>query len=526
MKKLFSKKQKSSDLPFESNESVTVQKKKKKGIVSLILFGFLYFLTVAIFALAIWYRNNFDIKFNDFLFTLLSPLAGTGVSTVLDILKASLIPAFISLIPFGFFIYFTRSGKSLHRLLRRIAAITVLVSLVLSLIFGFFVLRIPEFLEHYGEKTMIYEEKYIDPNSVAITDKDGNARNLIYIYLESLETTYASKEDGGVQPEINYMPLMTAMANENVSFSDGEGLGGFHSVTGTSWTMGALLGTTSGVPFSLEIFGAGSQNKQGKDGTFLNGLTTIGDVLAEKGYHNSFLIGSDRAFAGADSYVTVHGNYEIFDLYTARELGYVSQDYHNGFWGFEDKYLYEMAKDQLKELAASDKPFNLTMMTIDTHHKGGYVCSLCENEYDEQVGNVVSCADKQVYEFVEWCKKQDFYENTTIVITGDHPRMDTPLVKGVPYYDRTIYNCIINAATSSPISVKNRVFTSLDMFPTTLAAMGFEIEGDRLGLGTNLFSSVPTLCEEMGPGKEGYDLFDTEVKKNSDYYRQNFFKKD
>ena len=73
--------------------------------------------------------------------------------------------------------------------------------------------------------------------------------------------------------------------------------------------------------------------------------------------------------------------------------------------------------------------------------------------------------------------------------------------------------------------IKNRVFTSLDIFPTTLAAMGFEIEGDRLGLGTNLFSSRPTLCEEYGEGKAGYDIFDEEVKKNSDYYRENFIKK-
>jgi phosphoglycerol transferase len=36
------------------------------------------------------------------------------------------------------------------------------------------------------------------------------------------------------------------------------------------------------------------------------------------------------------------------------------------------------------------------------------------------------------------------------------------------------------------------------MFPTTLSAMGATIKGDRLGLGTDLFSSTPTLCEELG----------------------------
>ena len=36
------------------------------------------------------------------------------------------------------------------------------------------------------------------------------------------------------------------------------------------------------------------------------------------------------------------------------------------------------------------------------------------------------------------------------------------------------------------------------MYPTILASMGATIEGDRLGLGTNLFSSQETLIEQLG----------------------------
>ena len=68
------------------------------------------------------------------------------------------------------------------------------------------------------------------------------------------------------------------------------------------------------------------------------------------------------------------------------------------------------------------------MITVDTHHVGGYVCELCGNEYEEQLANVVACADSQIFEFVEWCKEQEFYKDTIIVIFGDHPRMDTILV--------------------------------------------------------------------------------------------------
>ncbi len=81
-----------------------------------------------------------------------------------------------------------------------------------------------------------------------------------------------------------------------------------------------------------------------------------------------------------------------------------------------------------------------------------------------------------------------FYENTTIVLTGDHPTMQENFYNVDNNYDRVVYNAFINSRVL-PVNNKNRVFTTMDMFPTTLAALGVSIEGDRLGLGTNLFSS-------------------------------------
>ena len=78
-------------------------------------------------------------------------------------------------------------------------------------------------------------------------------------------------------------------------------------------------------------------------------------------------------------------------------------------------------------------------------------------------------------------------------------------------YVRTTYNCIINPV-NTPINSKNRVFSSLDMLPTTLSAIGVEIKGDRLGLGTDLFSSTPTLCEELGVEK-----YQEELERNNEY---------
>ena len=87
-------------------------------------------------------------------------------------------------------------------------------------------------------------------------------------------------------------------------------------------------------------------------------------------------------------------------------------------------------------------------------------------------------------------------------------------------YTRTIYNCIIHPAVQ-PVHTAKRQFGVFDLFPTTLAAMGVEIEGDRLGLGTNLFSDLPTLTEEYG-----YEFLDEELQKRSEYYNEEIYEEE
>ena len=81
-----------------------------------------------------------------------------------------------------------------------------------------------------------------------------------------------------------------------------------------------------------------------------------------------------------------------------------------------------------------------------------------------------------------------------------------------PNYTRTVYNCFINSA-AVPLREKNRKFGTFDLFPTTLAALGVEIDGERLALGTNLFSSRETWTEQFG-----YEYLSEELQKQSDFY--------
>ena len=382
------------------------------------------------------------------------------------------------------------------------------VMLILVLIINIFGFGIHSWFIDRLDSSTLFEEYYVDAKTANIKAPEKK-KNLIYILSESLESSFTDFENGGCMDR-NYIPKLTELANENTHFSRNESLAGAVEVEGTGWTIAAMVAQTSGVPLMLPI----GDNAYGKYGEFLPGITSMGEILEKNGYVNEILIGSKREFAGVDTYFEQHGNYKLFDYYTAVEEGYV--DGHNGFWGVDDVDLLKIAKDEINELASGDQPFSIIINTIDLHTPSGYVCPECDYKYNDNYKNIIACQDKLIAQFVAWCQEQDFYEDTVIVVAGDHLSM-APVVKNeyVPEgYQRSAYNAIINSDLQ-PINPINREFTTMDMFPTILASLGFEIKGDRLGLGTNLYSDKKTVMETVGKRE-----FMKEISKNSKLYNK------
>ena len=326
-----------------------------------------------------------------------------------------------------------------------------------------------------------------------------------------MENTYASISDNG-QMDIDYIPALTQLAKDNLQFSNTERLGGAQTIYGTTWTAAGLVSTSSGVQLHAQI----DYNTTDLVSKFLPNLISLGDILEEEGYHQVFMLGSDADFANRSKYYSEHGNYEILDYKWAKENGLIPEDY-SVWWGYEDSKLFEFAKDELLQLAKENQPFNFTMLTADTHFVGGYLDSSCATPYDDQFKNVLLCSSNMIADFVSWIQEQDFYDNTTIVLTGDHLTMDYEwIVQNASDENRTIYNAFINSAIDTENN-KNRIFTQFDLFPTILASIGVDIDGNRLGLGTNLFSDLDTLPEELG-----YDYFSKQLAMNSRYYNNHF----
>ena len=466
------------------------------------------------FFAALWYTGTYgDTGFDSIVYTLFSDLGGTQSGLILDFCLKALLPAVLMSIGMtALMVLLPRLVSACPRWLSR--SLVLVLSLVM-LTHAAVSTGLPEYVYGMFNKGSLFEEYYVTPGEENITFPEEK-RNLIYIFLESMETTYLSEDLGGAQEE-NLIPELTQLAQENLCFSHNDDVGGFLPVSGTTWTIGAMVAHTSGVPLKTPADVEDWQNGYGEEGEFLPGIVSLQDVLADAGYYQTLMVGSVASFGGRSVYYKTHGSDHIYDLSTARRDGIIPSDYFV-WWGMEDKYLFEYAKQELTEISQRSEPFAFTMLTVDTHHIGGYVCEYCGTDHEEQYENVISCSDKQVLEFVEWIQAQPFYENTTIIITGDHLSMDKD------YFERNVddsyvrrdYNCFINAAVDTQFS-KNRQFSALDMFPTTLAALGCEIRGERLGLGVNLFSGEPTLIEKLGYGE-----FDRQLSMDSEYYAVHF----
>lgn len=382
--------------------------------------------------------------------------------------------------------------------------------------------HVGEYLRALSQTSQVFEEQYVDPRSVKLEFPEQK-RNLVYIYMESMENTLASRDHGG-QMTPSRIPELEALALDpkNVAFSNhAEGLGGALPVTGTTWTVAAMTAQSSGVPLRNSLFGLG-QNDQGQLRYFLPGSYGIGEVLAQAGYNQSFIMGSEATFGGRDKLLSQHGNYTIMDLTRMRTMGKLPADY-NVWWGFEDRKLFEFAKEEAARLAAESKPFNLQLLTADTHFTDGYLDPTCQAPYERRYDNVHACSSARVAEFVRWILSQPFGADTTVVLSGDHLGMQTSYYDAIvdtPMYQRTVYNAFVNPAITTAHS-HNRLFSTLDMYPTTLAALGVRIEGEHMGLGVNLFSGEPTLVERYG----SYQALSAELDKRSKFYETKLLSK-
>ena len=483
-----------------------------KRKICIIAIFFISFLAGILFFGAQYFK--FGLSIEQLLFVIAFPITDTNDAVTAMIAKGVLIKVALPSALLAIFMValpkflHSKFARKIHNVaqnfLQEIVAKSLKFSLCVSiclfiLAFGFAdsKLKFSAMIENHFFKpySNFYEEHYIAPKISDFT-KPKNARNLIVIFAESMESTFsgANIPAGGGQNEIlrysphgELIPNLTRFAQNGVNFSANSALGGHLPNVGSNVTIAATISYLCGVP---NIFPKGGIERA--KGNYFSNATCIGNVLDFLGYNQAVFTGADGGFGGYSQFIK-NQHFSEFDARYFRAQGYISGDYRSA-WGVEDYKLFSFVKKYL-EAYNKDAPFAIFISTIDSHFPGFVDSEFCK-DLDFSYANAVRCSDKIIGDFVRFVADSRFWDNTSIVILGDHFTMERGFVP--PNTKQYIYNAFINPRFSvnpSANLTKNRELTHYDFTALILDSLG--IRTKAFGLGRNPLYGK-TLIEQYG----------------------------
>ena len=313
----------------------------------------------------------------------------------------------------------------------------------------------------------VFAKHYKNPADVTFQHSTP-PKNLILIYVESLESTYQDETLFGH----NLLASLADLKPSSLSFNQ------FKQMKGAEWTIAGMVASQCGIPLKLiSVFGrnvVGSNVNQ-----FLPGAFCLGDVLHQQGYDNVFLNGPSLAFAGVDRFLKTHHYRTLLGRDEWLAKGFKASDMFG--WGLPDDLLFQQAKVTLNQLMSRKKPFNLTLLTVDMHGPNGQLNQTCRARGARDFQGIVECTANEVADFIHYIDSKGWMDQVTIIVTGDHLAMSNPVFdKLTSSASRYVFNLIIN---QKPL-IKNRdAILHVDLFPTILNALGMTWQGEQLALG-------------------------------------------
>jgi len=339
----------------------------------------------------------------------------------------------------------------------------------------------------------LYEKEYIPAQNLKV-EFPAKKRNLILIFLESFEQNFANEK----LYDKNLIPHLQSLQK------DGNYSQNHHSIYGTDYSIAALVSDLCGVPLKH------NQNRDIWEAKyFLPGVTCFPEILKNNGYQNKIIKASDINFTYAGTLAREHGYDEASGIHELKkrypELD--DEQYAGTFGGLNDRTLFEYAKKELARFAP-DRPFMLTLFTLDTHTPGYYKDKKCPKDFND-IRDAFMCTDNLAYNFINWLKTSPYWQNTTVILVGDH--IFPSHIKTNARTKHGIFNVFLNLPDGLKID-KNKEFTTFDLAPTILESLGIKLSPHALGLGRSIFKKEDTLI------KQKKNTLIRQIKQQSDLY--------
>ncbi|MGM0876892.1 MAG: LTA synthase family protein [Bacillota bacterium] len=347
----------------------------------------------------------------------------------------------------------------------------------------------------------IYAEP--DPNYFGI----AKGKNVIYIHLESVQNFIINYKLNGKE----VTPFLNSLTKDSSTFY----FDNFFHQTGQ--------GKTADAEFMLEnsLFGLPQGAAFSTKGQ--NTYQAAPAILGQQGYTSAVFHGNTKSFWNRNEIYKSLGFDKFFDLsyYNAKD-----EDILN--YGLKDKPFFKQSMPMLESLS---QPFYTKFITVSNH----FPYPLDQDEAtiekhttgDTSVDNYFQTArylDEALAEFFTYLKESGLYENSMIVMYGDHYGISENHNKAMSKVLDTEVGDFENAQLQRvPLfihipgedgGIMHQYGGQIDLMPTLLHLLGVETKGN-VQVGTDLFSSDH---QEVVPFRNGDFISEKVTGLNGKYY--------
>ncbi|MGX4669588.1 LTA synthase family protein [Cerasibacillus sp. JNUCC 74] len=230
-----------------------------------------------------------------------------------------------------------------------------------------------------------------------------------------------------------------------------------------------------------------------------NEFNAMPEILGKNGYYTSVLHANNKSFWNRDQMYQRLG----IDHYYGEESYEVTEENSIG-WGLKDKPFFEQSTKILQKL---QQPFYAKLITLTNH----FPFELGEEDKSIEPYNsnsstlnnyfpTVRYMDESIEQFFNQLKKSGLYENSIIVIMGDHNGISANHNRAMSQYlgkeEITPYDQVqlqrvplfIHIPGYGKGGVKSEVSGQIDVKPTLLNVLGIK-NSDDIQFGNDLFSN-------------------------------------
>ncbi|CUJ17681.1 sulfatase-like hydrolase/transferase [Cognatishimia activa] len=345
----------------------------------------------------------------------------------------------------------------------------------------------------------VFSHFYPNPDHALIADRldklapriiaaPEEQKNLVIIYLESLERTYRD-----IPETKDAFAIFTELENKGLSFTE------IGQVAGTEHTIGGIVASQCGVP----LVAKGIYNPRRKDpiyghalpkiSQFMPKLTCLGDVLAQAGYQLSYINGSTLDLYAKGDFLRTHSFHSVRGL---EDFEGWENEPRTNVWGMNDDLLFERVTDELIRMSKQDNPFVLAALTIATHGPEGYPDSTCpEPEMEPIIATAIACTGRLVTNLLEEIERLGLSDDTLVVLQSDHLSMRNSVHQSLLERESARRNFLTVLGTGENTIIEKQG-SMVDVYPTLLELLGYQLKEGAAGIGQSLLSQRATFVEQ------------------------------